>query len=305
MGNNLFINCLNKTDFQLRKPLITSLASMLLFMQISFSQSLRQPISAIYLGLNAYSTKHTDPFSFVKNQAALVQNKNVAAGVYGERRFMLAATGLYNAVVVVPSKLGNFGLNIKYAGAKNFNENQIGLAYGKSLGSKVDIGIQFNYYSYKVPTYINASTVNVEIGAIVHLTDQLNAGIHIYNPVGGKLSNTDEKLTTAYTIGLGYDASDKFFVSTEVVKEEDHPVNLNVGMQYQFMKQLFARAGISTVSSAAYGGVGVGFNNLRLDVSGSYHPQLGWSPGLLLIIQLGARSITDEQPKENSSPNTF
>jgi hypothetical protein len=136
-----------------------------------------------------------------------------------------------------------------------------------------------------VPSYSNASTVNFEIGAIVHLTDQLNMGIHVYNPVGGNFGKADEKLTAAYKMGLGYDVSEKFFVSAEIVKEEDYPVNVNAGFQYQFVKQFFARAGISTATSSAYAGFGIGWKNLRLDVSGSYHPQLGWSPGLMLIVE--------------------
>jgi hypothetical protein len=268
----------------LRKYLLNAITCTLLLTHVAFSQSLRQPISAIYLQLGTYSTKQTDVFSFVNNQAVLAQTKNASAGVYGERRFLLAATSQYTAAVAVPSKMGNFGISLRYAGFKNFNETQAGIAYARSLGSKVDIGIQFNFYGYRVPSYANSSTVNFEIGAMVHLTNQLNAGIHVYNPIGGKFSKTNEQLTAAYKIGIGYDASEKFFVSAEITKEEDHPVNINAGIQYQFIKQFFARAGISSATSAAYGGAGVSWNNFRLDISGSYHPQLGWSPGLLLIM---------------------
>lgn len=266
------------------------LASIILagiFCANTFSQTLRQPLSAIYLGLNAYSTQHADVFSFVNNQAALAQVKTAGVGVYGEQRFLLTATSMYAAAIAIPSKMGNFGVNLKYAGFKNFNESQVGLAYARTLGSKVDIGIQFNYYGYRVPSYNSANTVNFELGAIIHLTDKVNVGMHVYNPVGGRFSKTDEKLTSAYKVGLGYDASERFFVSAEVVKEEDYPVNVNAGMQYRFIKQFFARAGISSATSAAYAGVGIGWNNFRLDVSGSYHPQLGLSPGLLLIMNFG------------------
>jgi len=271
----------------LRKYLSTLMFFLFFLMQAGVTQSLRQPISAVYLGLGAYSTKHSDVFSFVNNQASLAQAKYASAGVYGERRYLLEATSLYTAAIAIPSKMGNFGVNLKYAGFKNYNENQVGLAYARSLGPKVDIGVQFNYYGYRVPSYSNANTVNFEIGAMIHLTDQLNMGIHVYNPVGGKFSKTDEKLTAAYTIGLGYDVSESFFLCAEVVKEEDYPVNVNAGIQYQFAAQFFARAGISSVTSAAYAGVGISWGNLRLDVSGSYHPQLGLSPGLLLIINFG------------------
>jgi hypothetical protein len=254
-----------------------------LLSQAGVSQSLRQPISAIYLGLGAYS-KHPDVFSFVNNQAALAQAKNAAAGIYGERRFLLNENSLYTGAIVMPSKSGNFGICLEYAGFRNFNEYQIGLAYARSLGPKADIGVQFNYYGYRVPSYTSVNTVDFEIGAIVHLTDLLNLGIHVYNPVGGKFAKTGEKLKAAYKVGLGYDVSESFLLVAEVVKEEDYPVNLNAGIQYQFNRRFFARMGMASESSTAYGGVGISWNNLRLDISGSYHPQLGWSPGLLLII---------------------
>ncbi|MEO6734167.1 MAG: hypothetical protein ABIN01_23300 [Ferruginibacter sp.] len=268
----------------LSKPLLTLSALLFIVVPTSIAQTFREPLSASYTGLGSYSTKQNDVFSFRNNQAALAQAKNTAAGVYGERKFLLTATSLYAAAIQVPASMGNFGINLVYAGFKNYNEYQLGLTYARSLGSLVDIGIQFNYHGYRVPAYNSSNAVNFEIGAIIHLTEQLHTGVHVYNPMGGKFAKTGEQLAAVYKAGIGYDASDKFFVSAEVVKVKEQPVHVNAGVQYQFVKQFFARAGISTASSAAYGGVGIGWKNLRLDITGSYHPQLGWSPGLLLII---------------------
>ena len=278
------------------KKNIYTAAILLFIINDCLSQSLRQPITTIYTSLAAYSSLQQDVFSSLNNQAALANVKNISAGVYGERRFLLTATSLYSAAVAVATTNGNFGVNIKYSGFKNFNESQIGLAYARSMGKKVDVGIQFNYYSYNVPSYNNSGTVNVEIGTIIHLTDKLNLGLHLYNPIGGKFSKTDEKLTTAFTVGAGYDVNDNFFIGTEIVKEENFPVNINTGIQYHFMKQFFARVGIASATSSGYAGFGVGWNNLRLDVTGSYHPQLGLSPGLLLIMNFGkpAKTTVDE-----------
>ncbi len=257
------------------------------------AQSVRYSIALPYVGLSAYSTQQTDPLSFTANQAALAGVKQAGAGLYGERRFLLAATNSYNAAVTMPTKMGNFGIQLNYAGFKNFNENKIGLAYARSLGDKVDVGIQFNYYSYRIPSYGSASSINFEAGAIIHFTDKLNGGIHVYNPLGGKLSNTDnEKLASAYKIGLGYDASENFFISSEIIKEEDKPVNVIAGFQYHFAKQFFARAGFISESSTPFAGAGIGWKNMRLDVSGSYHPQLGFSPGVLFVANFGNKNIT-------------
>lgn len=259
------------------------------------AQSLRYSIAQPYISLSAYSQKQNDVLSFTGNQGALAQTKFAGIGVYGERRFMLKETSVYTLGTAFPTRLGNFGLQLNYAGFKNFNENKIGLAYARKLGKVVDVGIQFNYYGYRIPAYGNASTINFEIGVMMHLTDKLNAGIQVYNPVGGKLgtsaslSTKEEKLASAYKAGLGYDVSDQFFICTEIIKEEDKPVNVIAGLQYQFAKQFFVRAGFISESTTAYAGAGISWKNLRLDVSSGYHPQLGFSPGILLMINFNSR----------------
>jgi hypothetical protein len=255
-----------------------------------FGQAVREPIAARYIGLGAYSINHVDAFSFTSNQAALAQIKSNAIGVYGEKRFLLSSTNLYSAVAVLATKQGNFGLQADYFGFKNYNESQIGIAYARGLGSKLDVGIKFNYYGFRIPAYGNASAINFEIGAIAHLSEKLHVGIHAYNPVGGKLSKTqNEKLSSVYKFGIGYEASEKFLVSAEIIKEEDKPVNVDVGMQYNFMKQFFVRAGTSTETANSYIGAGIGWKNFRLDITGGYHPQLGFTPGLLLIINFNKK----------------
>lgn len=262
---------------------------------ISKAQSLRYPLAMPYAGLSAYSTKQNDVFSFTGNQAALAQTNETTIGIYGERRFMLANISAYSLAATVPSKLGNFGVQVNYSGFKNFTENKFGLAYARSLGSKMDVGIQFNYYGYRIPAYGNASAIYAEAGAVFHVSDKLNAGVHVYNPMNVKLGkDSDEKLASAYKFGLGYDASENFFVSGEISKEEDKPVNVTAGAQYQFAKQFFARVGFLSESSTVFVGAGVSFKNIRVDVAGSYHPQLGLSPAVLFIANFGKnKSVTD------------
>ena len=248
------------------------------------AQSLRYNVSQPYISLSAYSKEQIDPFSFTGNQAALAGIKQSGVGIYGERRFSINELNNTSLAAAFKSKLGNFGVQANYFGFKNFNENKIGLAYARDLGSKLALGAQFNYYSYQVPSYSSASAINFELGLIAHLTDKLNAGVHVYNPVGGEISKVDnEKLASAYKLGFGYDASEQFYASAEFVKEEDKPVNVVAGISYQFAKKFFARGGFVTDTGSAFAGFGIGWNAFRLDVAANYHPQLGLSPGLSLI----------------------
>ena len=268
----------------MRRNVFYLFAVLFLFPRLIFSQTFKTPIAAAYLGLGAYSMQHADVFSFVNNQAALAQLQHRAVGIYSERRFLLAEINTYTVAATIPTSKGNFGLSLQYDGFVNYNEDQIGIAYGRSLSKKIDVGIQFNYYGYTVPGYGSNSTVNVEMGAIAHLTDKLNAGIHIYNPIGGQFFKGDEKLVPILKTGFGYDASELFYISAEIEKDENFPPGINAGAQYQFQKRFFARVGIVSATSSYYTGAGVAWSNLRLDISCSVHPQLGLSPGLLLIM---------------------
>lgn len=279
----------------MKKAILLIFLSLFSANSITYAQTVRTPVSAAYLGLGAYSNNHIDVFSFQRNQAALARLKQTSAGLYGEQRFLLKELSLYNAAFTLSTNSGNFGLDARYYGFADYNEMQLALAYGRSLGNKIDLGVQFNYYGVRVPGYGNASTFNFDIASIVHLTDKLNAGVHVYNPVGGKLGKAEEeKLASLYSFGFGFEASEKFFVSTEIEKEEHRPVNVNVGLQYKFLDQLMTRIGIASATSSMYFGIGLKLNSFTLHATATYHQQLGISPGMLLIIAREKESKSGE-----------
>ncbi|HYK55649.1 MAG TPA: hypothetical protein VEV15_04160 [Flavisolibacter sp.] len=253
----------------------------------SHSQTLRTPVTAAFTRLNTYSTVHTHAFSFAANQAALGAVKSLSAGIYSERRFLLKEMSLYSAAVALPTPAGNFGLKGDYFGDASYNETGLGLAYGRKLGDKIDGGVQFNYYSFKVAGYGSASSINAEGGMIIHLTEAFNVGVHLYNPTGVSVGkNAEEKLPAIYSAGFGYDVSKKFFIGAEVEKTEDQPVNVNAGMHYYFDEKMFASAGLASATATYYLGFGVMLKNMQLNAVASIHPQLGVTPGLLLLFNV-------------------
>jgi len=258
---------------------------LLFFTSLSiYSQAIRTPVTSSFTRTNTYSTLHANAFSFVANQAALASLKSLSAGLYSERKFLLRELSLYSATFALPTNTGNFGFKADYFGDASYNETGIGLAYGRNLGNKIDVGIQFNYYSFKVSSYGTAASINAEGGVLMHLTDELNIGIHVYNPTGVAIGKTkEEKLPSIYSFGFGYDVSEKLFIGGEIEKIEDQPVNVNTGVQYYFDQKFFASIGIASAISTYYLGFGVLLKNIQLNVVTSIHPQLGVTPGLLLL----------------------
>ncbi len=258
---------------------------------ISAAQTLRRPLATVYTATGAYSVAHADLFSFTANQAALARQKNTAVGVFAERRFMLAELNYFLAAAAIPAGPGTFGTKLSYAGFSDFNELQAGIAYARPLGKKLDAGAMFHYNKIRISSgYGSASAISVEAGMVLHLSDQLHAGLHAANPVGGKFGkNREEKLSSLYSFGIGYDASAKFFAAIELVREERQPVSVQAAIQYKMIPQLMARAGVSTATSTAWMGLGLFVKSFRVDVSCSVHPRLGITPGLLLLFEQGKK----------------
>ncbi len=251
------------------------------------AQVIKQPLSVQYGALGAYSKNFSDIFSATSNQASLAQLKTAGFAVYGEKRFLLEELSNYAAVVAIPASSGVFGFEADYFGSAEFNENELGILYGRKVTRNIDIGTKFNYYSLRIPGYGSATAINFEAGLIFHLTDKLHAGLHTYNPASSKLGkNTREQLASVYRLGIGYEVSETTFVSAEVVKQQNQPVSINAGFQYNFQKNIFIRTGVSTLTSNSYAAVGLQLSFARIDVSASYHPQLGFTPGLLLLFKL-------------------
>ena len=248
------------------------------------AQTVRQPLASLYPAIGAYSKNYADAFSIIINPAAISNLKQTSAGVYGERRFLISALNQYTAVFGLPTASGNFGVQADYFGYSKFNETQIGFGYGRSLGTKVDVGVKFNYYNLQLPAYTSSSTFHFEAGVLMHLSEKLHAGFSVFNPVGGILSKeTNEKIASVFRGGFGYEASDKFFITAEIIKEENKNVGVNAAFQYAFVKQLLVRAGINTLNEQPFLGVGLNLGQLRIDVASNWHPQLGVSPAIMLL----------------------
>lgn len=256
-----------------------------------------QPVAARYLSLGAYSTQFNDVFGANTNAAALGGLTNGGIGVYGERRFNLEQLNMYSLSAALPTGGGTFGLQGNYYGFSQSNQTMLSLAYGRKIVETVEIGASFHYHTIsQAGIYGSSSAITGSLGMLFHLGEKITAGVNAYNPFGaGWSKGGGERLPARYTFGMGFDASEKFFVAAELEKEESQPVNVNLGLHYQMIDQLFVRGGISTQTSAYYAGLGLQLSGFRLDLAMSFHQQLGVSPGLLLLYHFGKNKVENQQ----------
>ncbi len=266
---------------------------LLLAVHPAIAQVTRSSLSEPYSGSGVYSLHFTDAFSPVLNEASLARLEVPVAGVYGERRFLLKEMNHFKAAIAVPVNTGGVGITVDYFGGALFSASQIGIGYGRKLNDDVDIGIRINYNSIRLAGYGSGGTVTAELGTIWHITPSLHTGIHVYNPIGGKI--VQEKLPFLYSWGIGYEASDKFFISSIIAKEEQQPVNVTISMQYLYTEHLAVGAGVTTGNNGYYAGVGIMWKTNRIDVISNYQPQLGFTPALQLMFDLKKKKKKEEE----------
>jgi hypothetical protein len=246
-------------------------------------QATRYPLNVFQA--TTYSQHHTNAFSFSANQAALAYSSTIMAGIFSERQFMLKELSFYQVAATLPTRSGNFGITGTYVGNISNTETEVGLAYGRKLSNNIAIGGQFNYYTQRIPQYYTSGAFSIEAGVVLKINDQVQAGFHIYNPNGSKVAKTEERLPAIYTVGFGYEPSDRFMLSGEVLKIEDEKVNFRALAGYQFDKRLYARLGVNTAQAVYTVAGGVQLSNLSLEVMTAVHPQLGITPGLAILFQ--------------------
>jgi hypothetical protein len=260
-----------------------------IFVKINYGQQFKNNVGAPYIGLSAYSTNFNSVFGANSNIASIAALKNNAIGLTAEQRFGISDLKNNSLIAGIVTKIGNIAIQANRFGFASFNETQLGLGYAKNISEKISVGGKVNYYNQNIAAYGNGSTVNVEAGLVMHLTQKLTAGISTFNPTGGKFGlNKTEKLEAIYKFGLGYDVSDKVMIATEIVKQENAPVNVISVLHYQFEKKFFGKIGLSTSTSNLFVAAGLALQkNLEINLFVSHHTNLGFSPGVMLQYNFG------------------
>ncbi|MGB1038919.1 MAG: hypothetical protein ACPGYY_09755, partial [Bacteroidia bacterium] len=158
---------------------------------------------------------------------------------------------------------------------------QIGIS--KSLHEKVSAGVALNYHYLNStnPYYQPLKAFTFNAGLYYKVNEKLNAGISIFNPNRSKLTDTPmENLASTIRVGIDYLIADNIKLYTDVLQSSNEHLDLNAGLELQ-KEKYFIRGGFGLNQLIALG-FGWEAKKINIDVAGSYHNQLGFSPSLNL-----------------------
>lgn len=262
--------------------------TLVFFLALLFERLHAQAIHSLpaepFLHSGVYSIRFSDPFSFTANAAALAFYDRAGAGVFGQKKFLVKELSLLQAAAYTPVSFGALGICTEYFGNAAYNETELGMAYGKKLGSMA-IGCRFNYRNIRVAGYGNSAAFYADVATLWKSSDKLMLGVGIRNINRARIgSRGEELLPVVFSMGCGCEISEQLSIAAEIRKEENSPVDFRPVLHYYPAPNFFLRAGLASGIASPWVSAGWRRKNFRIDIAASYHLVLGISPGLSLIV---------------------
>jgi hypothetical protein len=235
-------------------------------------------------GINTLSRHHADAFAFTGNAAA-VNTANTMGGILAERKYEMKEGGDYLAALSVPLGEGGMGFSLRSSGASGFNESEARLSYGRKLAGPLGAGAEIHYVGISMDGYGKVSVPGFGLGLLFRVSETVNAGIFTRDPVGrGFGKDRLEMLTAVYGLGIGFEPSDQFLFTANLLKEEGRPAGGRLAFQYLPSPNFRLRGGVEFQRRTVLFGAGWQKKSGRVitvvDLQAGWHLLLGLSGAL-------------------------
>ncbi len=239
------------------------------------------PSGARASGLANAGVVLTDLWSNFHNQAGLSHVEKITMGFHYENKYVVDEYGLHSMAIAIPVHRGTVGINAALFGYARYNETKIGLAYGKSFGERFSAGIQMDLLNiYQAADYGNSTTIAAEAGILAEPVDGLFIGAHVFNPSKASYNMADrQEVPVIFQAGIGYYLTDKLLIVAETEKDTEEKAVFLGGIEYNIIKNIFGRFGLSTYELSGYSfGIGFVHKGINADMAFSHHQILGFTP---------------------------
>lgn len=249
------------------------------------TQAQVNPLSVPYLSAAQYSPQVADAFTSAFNPATLQSIKGFEAGMHSENRFLSAGLSMLTVCASMNSNNNGISLLFQYFGDAYYNQQQIGINYGKSFGN-ISLGAIFSYRLLKVAGSSPEPVIGAGISSVWKVSEKVYAGFRlIYPQIFPANKNMQSHPASVYAMGLGFQTSDKVYIGLESEKEEKKPPQIIMLLRYQFDDEFFIRMCWQTASSQPFFSGGLKWKSIKLEAGCSYHLVLGPSPTIMIAYQ--------------------
>ena len=269
------------------KKCLTLLILLFYYYEISAIENPRAGARALALSDAVISL--SDIWGPFHNQAGITRLQSLTAAVFYSSPFGLNELAQMAATIILPTGTGTFGLSYFQYGTAQFKETKAGLAFAKKLGSRLSAGIQIDYFSSRFPENKRAgSLATFEAGTLYKVSEKLNFGIHVFNPLKQEFNalSGKVKLPASLRSGVSFQISDLVLLCFETEKTGPEKPRLKTGAEFLLTENLFVRFGLSGEPFLYSSGIGYRVNKLSANIGFNYHGNLGITPSVSIQYNL-------------------
>ena len=188
---------------------------------------------------------------------------------------------------IEPTSLGVFAASATRFGFELYRETRLSLSYSNEIGGVVKGGINLNHYSLSIQNYGSASTIGVDVGVLVDVSDEISWGFAAFNLNAPTIGSAKEKLPQVFSTGITFTPVREATLAASVVKDIHFPAELHIGVEYSLMEMIALRAGTTSDPNTLNAGLGIHYSFVKLDYALSSHNELGITHQFSLSLNLG------------------
>lgn len=240
-------------------------------------------IGATSVGVGGTASVLTDEWSTVNNPAAMGFHPSSSIGLSYQNRYLLNELSTSSLSFLWSfKKKGKLGSYFSHYGNNMYRLMSGGLSYGMKLHPTFSMGIGLNYHRLQFgDIYGFSHRLSATFGLYYQLNSNLDFGFVVHNASRSALStDTEERFPTRFNLGVKYQFSKQVFWSVEAEKYLTFPLNVKSGILYKHNKQLSISLGVNTKPVLMAFGVGLQLKHFQFYMSAAWYQSLGVNPAM-------------------------
>jgi hypothetical protein len=238
----------------------------ILWAKVAIAQSISTQMGARSAGMGYASAGSSDEWSLFNNPGGIGKFKQINTAFTYEVQSQLKGANRMAALFNHPFKWGAISTGIFRFGDDLYNEQALSIGLGNKVGI-ASLGAKLNIIQYHAEGFGVSRAISVDFGGITEITEKLYLSAFITNLTQSHIGDDHEPLPTRLTAGLSYYPDKNIFLTTELSKELGYEATWRTGIEYSFHQKVYFRTGFNLTPNAAFFGVGIRKQKIRLDYS--------------------------------------
>ncbi|QQT24332.1 DNA-binding protein [Sphingobacterium spiritivorum] len=262
----------------------------LIFLMLISLKAVSQPFNAApFQGIGNTGIALGGIYSLTNNPAGLVEIDELNVAVAYQKYFLMQDIQTQAAYFALPLKeLGAIGFSVHSYGIPSLSSFlRTNISYARNFADILSTSVSLNYHRKSVAKYGGEQVMSFDLGLQYACNPSLTVGFIFKNITNAVLKGAvTDRIVQEIGAGTNYRISSGLMVNVDLISDLQERWFVRSGLEYRLHPSLVVRGGVSSNPIEYFAGLGFVLPRVRIDLSSSFHPNLGTSPQIALAYGL-------------------